>query len=58
MLSLDTFESSLSLLAQATGFRTKTFFEGFDLLETTPLSHGALLSMRGRRERKSRSHHR
>lgn len=38
------FQKALCLL-------NETFFESLNLFETPPLDHGALLSMRGRRER-------
>src|SRR5581483_3565463 len=40
------------------GERREPIFERCCLLETTPSYHGALLSLRGRRERNRRSHHR
>jgi hypothetical protein len=40
-----------SFFPQSLGLFRKTFVEGIDLFETPPFLHGALLSVRGRRER-------
>jgi hypothetical protein len=42
---------AFGLLEQIGRFGLKPKFKNIGLLETTPLEHGALLSVRGRRER-------